>query len=87
MWGLGRGSDWVGEAVEKIREGQGMAGLPKKSGCSKFLSWHKSCMYLLLLLLPTTKGQEGEGLLQCYFDQNCVRVLEGSMGWFGEVFK
>jgi hypothetical protein len=36
MWGLGRGSDWVGEVVEKIREGQGMAGLPKKSGYSKF---------------------------------------------------
>jgi hypothetical protein len=47
--------------VEKIGEGQGMAGLPKKSGCSKFLNWHKSCMYLLLLLFPTTKGQEGEG--------------------------
>jgi hypothetical protein len=29
-----------------------------------FLIWSKSCMYLLLLLLPTTKGQEGEGLLQ-----------------------
>jgi hypothetical protein len=33
-------------------------------GCSKFLNWHQDCMHLLSLLLPTTKGQEGEELLQ-----------------------
>jgi hypothetical protein len=38
-----------------MREGQGMAGLPKKGGYSKSLNWLKICMYLLLLLLPTTK--------------------------------
>jgi hypothetical protein len=32
--------------------------------------------WILFSLLPTTKGQEGEGLLQCNFDQREVRVLE-----------
>jgi hypothetical protein len=61
----GLGCLWLGNMDGgEDKKGLGRAGLPKKSGCSKFLNWHQSCMYLLSLLLPTTKGQEGEGLLQ-----------------------
>jgi hypothetical protein len=62
--------------MERIREGQRRAGMPKKGGCNKFLNWLKFCMYLLLLLLPTTKRQEGEGVATVIFDQRVVVVLE-----------
>jgi hypothetical protein len=41
----------------------------------------------LLLLLPTTKRQEGDVLLQCLADQRGVGVLEKAGWWFGVVSK
>jgi hypothetical protein len=38
-----------------------------------------------LLLLPTTKRQEGEVLLQCLVDQRWVGVLEKAGWWFGRI--
>jgi hypothetical protein len=57
-----------------------MASLARNSGVKVaiiiFLVIDNVLAWILFSLLPTTKGQEGEGLLQCNFDQREVRVLE-----------
>jgi hypothetical protein len=75
--------------VERMREGRRGGWLVLQGMLLQvFFSFYiAQDLHASSLLLPNTTRQRGEGLLQFYFNQRCVRVLEGSMGWFGEVFK
>jgi hypothetical protein len=72
---------WLVEwAVERMREGQSMAGLPKKGGCNKFLSVGQDLAWISFLLLPSTKIQGGEVVATMHDDQRGLGVLERA-GW------